>query len=163
MLNLKIARWHFLLAEEKIYRARQLAELTEEDSSPFVDHYINESFAHYQKAKEKIDELLEATNDDVYNFHLYYTKGNIYYRVLMFLAKQDEAMEIFNQTALAWETALRFKNKDVDTEINLEVLYQKQRQLTGMPQRGRGERVRMLPILPKPGPGIGGGVPHGHF
>jgi len=164
VVGLKFAQRHYLLAEAKIWRARRLVELTEGDDSPFIEHYVNESIDHYQKAKEEIDALLEATDDDVYNFCLYYTRGNIYYRVLLFIAESDEATEIFNQTAAAWEDALRFRNKDVETEINLELLYKNRDQLMGNgPGRGRGEKVRMLPLLPQPGPGIGGGVPHGHF
>lgn len=166
ILDLRIAEQYYLLAEEKIWRARQMVGLldkTDYFTHPFVNKYIDEGFDYYRKAKELIDALTEIEGDSDYNFRFYYARGNIYYRVLLFLASQDEAPEIFNQTALAWEAALRFKEKDVSTEINLELLNKKRQELGGLGDRSRGDRLQMLPLPPRQRPGIGGGQPHGNF
>lgn len=163
-LELRFSQFHYSVAEAKIWRAKRLIETMEEES-PFIERYIEEAFEHYRVAKKKIDSLMADDEDDNFNFHLYYTRGNIYYRILMFLASKEEAVGIFNQTASSWKKALSFRKKDIYTEINLEILRKNQDKLIQGQGQGqkKGDKLKMLPLLPKQGPGIGGGIPHGNF
>ncbi|MFH1759071.1 MAG: hypothetical protein ABH822_00735 [Patescibacteria group bacterium] len=162
-LDLAFAEYYFQEAEDNIFRARSIIEATGESAEKdgvnvIADQYINRAFDYYRQAKEKIDALPEIVGNDGYNFHLYYTKGNIYFRYLLLMAQREEALEIFNQTAQSWGTALRFKEKDLDTEMNLEMLNIKKQQALQNASHGQRQRVKLLPQQPNKSRGGNHGV-----
>lgn len=146
---LKKARAEFLQAEEYLFRSIDLAKTTQSGSqktgvNPLVETYIDASFTLYRQAKEHIDVLVPLQNDDTYNFELHFTRGNIYFRILQFIAGPNELQDIFEQTAVAWEKALEAKEKDVDAQMNLELLITNQNQLLQGSRQAPGDILQRL-------------------
>ena len=160
-LELSLACYYFDRAEENIFRAKSILAVTGVEGSeggrnPIAEKYISESFRYYRAAKKKIDALEKSASDSEYNFHFFYARGNIYFRYLSLIAEEGEMQDVFNQTVLAWREALVYREKDIDTEINLEILRKNQDQMMKNATGGSYERMKMLPQQ-----GVGLGKPRG--
>ncbi len=144
--NFKQAVSSFEEAEDYLARAVSLrSAISPDDTNPLIESYFQQSMASYKKAKEIIDRLEEIEGDDKYNHCLHYTKGEIYYRVLQFIAVDEEKIEIFNQTVQSFKKALLAKPRDIDTEINVEILITNRSQLLTRATMPTGQMLRQLP------------------
>lgn len=153
--ELKEAIASFEEAEDYLAKAAQLAQTASSSDKihPLVTVYYESAIASYKKSKEIIDRLEEVEGDNEYNHCFNYTKGEIYYRTLQLMAKDEEKMEIFRQIVQAFKRALLAKPRDIDTEINVEILRVKRSQLlsgAAMPTE------QLLRQLPQTGSGKGG-------
>lgn len=82
---------------------------------------LNKAIALYEKARKNTEALKDDGTAD-FNYHLNYLKGEIYYRMLELVADQESAQEIFNQALTYYKYALRSRNNDMNTVINIELL-----------------------------------------
>lgn len=97
---------------------------------PLTTVMLNKALGLYEKARKE-SEKLKDTGDVDFNYHMNYLKGEIYYRVLEFLADQESAQEIFNQTLTYYKYALRNRGNDINTIVNIEILIKNQNGLVG--------------------------------
>ncbi len=155
MKGLKEAVSNFEEAEDFLARAGELARANSgEKINPLMKNYYDRSMDSYRKSKEIIDRLEEIEGDSDYNHCLYYTKGEIYYRILQFVAKNEEKMEIFNQIVVSFKKALLVKPRDIDTEINVEILRMNRGQMLSGTSVSTGQMLKQLP--PSTSSGRGG-------
>lgn len=90
----------------------------------------------YEKARKEIDKLKDKNFDfdlllNGFYYNLNYLKGEIYYRILEFLADQNSAQELFNQTLTFYKYALRERPSDINTIVNIELLIKNQNNIIG--------------------------------
>jgi len=112
---------------------------------PLVVKNLEAAFKQYKEAKELCDRIQQQPDDDNFNFSLNYFKGEVYYRHTQFLSTPETAKELFDQTLIYWKHALRYKARDIDTVINIELLIKNQQQmLSGAIQPGTN-RPQMMP------------------
>lgn len=88
---------------------------------PLTTANLNKAIALYEKARKNAEALKDDGTTD-FNYHLNYLKGEIYYRMLELVADQESAQEIFNQALTYYKYALRSRNNDMNTVINIEIL-----------------------------------------
>jgi hypothetical protein len=159
-LTLALAAAHYQAAEDYLYRAEGMAAVYVNVDTDEINPLVMENFSlaatNYGEAQKQIDKLKEIEGNADYNFHLQYTRGNIYYRLLQTLAGDEEKMEFFVQAALAWERALDFRTKDHDTQVNLEILQTNRFVLLSGATADDLEKLRRIPQLTKPRYSIGG-------
>ncbi len=156
--ELALAIAYYEAAEDRLYRAQTLAvaySFNQSDMNPLVMENYLTAVEDYKMAKERIDGIKEIEGNNDFNFSLQYARGNIYFRVLSVIASNDEKREFFEQTALAWERALDFKEKDQDTQINLEILKQNQSNLLSGSTGNNVQKLKQIPKLTKPRYSIG--------
>lgn len=89
---------------------------------------LNKATALYERARKEAEKLKDTGNPD-FDYHLNYIKGEIYYRILELMADADSAQEIFNQTLTYYKYALRSRNSDINTVVNIEILIKNQNSL----------------------------------
>lgn len=112
---------------------------------PLVVKNLDAAFKNYREAKELCDRIQQQPDSNNFNFSLNYFKGEVYYRHTQFLSTPETAKELFDQTLVCWKHALRYKARDIDTVINIELLIKNQQQmLSGAVQPGN-QRPQMLP------------------
>jgi hypothetical protein len=104
---------------------------------------LEKAFALYDKARKESEKLKESDDND-FNFNLNYLKGEIYYRILELMADQESAPELFNQTLSYFKFALRSRNNDVDTSVNIELLIKNQNSLMGNANNPQARKKQML-------------------
>jgi len=130
--NLKNAVAIFEGAEDYLGRSSQLLQASPSDKPHLlVKSYYDRSIDLYKKAKEIVDQLEEIEGDNNYNHCLHYTRGEVYYRVLQFIATDEEKIEVFRQTVEEFKKALIAKPRDIDTEINIEILRSNRDKMVG--------------------------------
>lgn len=160
MIALKKATFLFEQAEVYLRKAIEIERATsvppaqtdlanpEQASPPQELHSLTQiklrkAIELYDKAR-KLCEGLKDTGDMDFDFHLNYMKGEIYYRFLELVADQESAPEIFNQTLTYYKNALRNRNNDINTVINIEILIKNQNALTGGTQSPEARKKQML-------------------
>jgi len=89
---------------------------------------FNKALGLYEKARKESEKLKDTGSAD-FDYHLNYLKGEIYYRILEFMADPDSAQEIFNQTLTYYKYALRNRSSDINTIVNIELLIKNQSSL----------------------------------
>lgn len=104
---------------------------------------LEKAFALYDKARKESEKLKEGDDAD-FNFHMNYMKGEIYYRILELMSDQESAPELFNQTLSYYKFALRSRNNDVNTTINIEILIKNQNSLMGNSASPQARKKQML-------------------
>lgn len=104
---------------------------------------LNKAVELYEKARKE-SEKLKDTGDTDFDYHANYLKGEIYYRLLELVADQESAPELFNQTLTYYKYALRSKNNDMNTVINIEILIKNQNNLLGNAANPQGRKKQML-------------------
>lgn len=104
---------------------------------------LEKAFALYDKARKESEKLKEGDDSD-FNFHMNYMKGEIYYRILELMSDQESAPELFNQTLSYYKFALRSRNNDVNTTINIELLIKNQNSLMGNSSSPQARKKQML-------------------
>lgn len=110
---------------------------------PLTIENLNKAFALYEKARKESEKLKEG-NDSNFNFNINYLKGEIYYRVLELMSDQDSATELFNQTLSYYKLALRSRNNDVNTTINIEILIKNKNSLMSNANNPQARKKQML-------------------
>jgi hypothetical protein len=112
---------------------------------PLVVKNLDMAFKNYKEAKELCDKIQTQPDNNNFNFSMNYFKGEVYYRHTQLLSTPETAKELFDQTLVSWKHALRYKARDIDTVINIELLIKNQQQmLSGAVQPG-ANRPQMLP------------------
>jgi hypothetical protein len=104
---------------------------------------LEKAFALYDKARKESEKLKEGDDND-FNFNINYLKGEIYYRILELMADQESAPELFNQTLSYFKFALRNRNNDVDTSVNVELLIKNQNSLMNNANSPQARKKQML-------------------
>lgn len=89
---------------------------------------LNKAMVLYEKARKEAEKLKDIGNPN-FDYHMNYLKGEIYYRILELMADPDSAQELFNQTLTYYKYALRSRNRDVNTVVNIEILIKNQSSL----------------------------------
>jgi tetratricopeptide (TPR) repeat protein len=89
---------------------------------------FNKAVDLYEKARKEGEKLKDTGRAD-FDYHMNYLKGEIYYRILQFMADPEAAHEIFNQTLTYYKYALRNRTSDINTIINIEILIKNQNSL----------------------------------
>lgn len=110
---------------------------------PLTVDSLNKAFALYEKARKESEKLKDGDDSD-FNYHMNYLKGEIYYRVLEFLAEPDTAQELFNQALTYYKYALRYRNNDINTVVNIELLIKNQNNLLGNAAGPQARKKQML-------------------
>ena len=110
---------------------------------PLTIANLEKAFALYDKARKESEKLKEG-DDNNFNFNMNYLKGEIYYRILELMADQESAPELFNQTLSYFKFALRNRNNDVDTSVNIELLIKNQNSLMGNANNPQARKKQML-------------------
>lgn len=108
---------------------------------PLTTVMLNKAFNLYEKARKESEKLKDIQDSD-FNYHMNYLKGEIYYRILEFLADQESAPEIFNQTLTYYKYALRNRGNDINTIVNIEILIKNQDGLVG--DAGNPQRKKQM-------------------
>ena len=124
---------------------------------PLVVEALNEALKLYKESKDEIDLVSEIGNSNDFNFVLNYTKGEIYFRTTQFLSDEETALEYFNQTVESFKKALKFNPRNINTEINIELLINKKDQMLQNANKPGHQRLRQLQQL-QPGMGNNQGV-----
>jgi hypothetical protein len=75
---------------------------------------------------------------------LWYTKGCIYFRHLQLLSTPDNAEETFLNSLNAFKNSLKYKDKDLNSQINIELLLQQKEKMMAQAKKPREERVQQL-------------------
>jgi hypothetical protein len=122
---------------------------------PLTVEMLKKATDFYERARKEADKLTESADAD-FNFGLNYLKGEIYYRYLEFLADNDTAQELFNQTLNYFKLALRHRPGDIDTVVNVELLIKNQSSLLANSNNPQAKRKQMLNVR-KAGLGSGRG------
>lgn len=104
---------------------------------------LNKATALYEKARKEMEKVKD-TGDANFDYHMNYLKGEIYYRLLELVADQESAPELFNQTLTYYKYALRNRNNDINTVINIEILIKNQNDLTGGNNQPQARKRQML-------------------
>jgi hypothetical protein len=104
---------------------------------------LNKATALYEQTRKLCEGLKESGYSD-FDYHLNYLKGEVYYRLLELVADQESAPEMFNQALTYYKYALRSKNNDINTVINIELLIKNQQSLTGGAQNPQARKKQML-------------------
>jgi len=90
------------------------------DLKPPVQAELDKAIKGWNDAKKYIDQTKEM--DDVnFNFSLNFLKGNIYFRLLQ-MADSNKAKDYFDKCLTSYKDALKFRHRDVNTIINIELL-----------------------------------------
>jgi hypothetical protein len=110
---------------------------------PLTSVNLNKAIELYEKARKE-SEKLKDTGDIDFDYHINYLKGEIYYRLLELVADQESAPELFNQTLTYYKYALRSRNNDMNTVINIEILIKNQNNLLGNAANPQGRKKQML-------------------
>jgi len=110
---------------------------------PLTVDSLNRAFALYEKARKESEKLKDGDDLD-FNYHMNYLKGEIYYRVLEFLAEPDTAQELFNQALTYYKYALRNRNNDINTVVNIELMIKNQNSLLGNAAGPQARKKQML-------------------
>ena len=111
---------------------------------PLVVKNLEAAFESYKLARELCDHIQQTGNDN-FNFSLNYFKGEVYYRHTQFLSTPETAKELFDQTLICWKHALRYKPRDIDTVVNIELLIKNQNQMLSNSVQPSTNRPQMLP------------------
>ena len=104
---------------------------------------LNKAIALYEKARKESEKLKETGNPD-FDYHMNYLKGEIYYRILEIMSDPDTAQELFNQTLTYYKYALRNRNSDINTIINIEILIKNQNNLLANANNPQARKKQML-------------------
>lgn len=159
IVDLKRATYTFEEAESELARVIQLVDITKDKKAhPLAEKTFLNSLRLYKEAKAGVDRLNEIKNNDEYNFCLYYLKGEIYYRTLELVAAPEEVPSIFNQTVDAYKRALLIKNRDINTEINVEILIKRKSELLSRGNEPGSQKIQRLIQQ-----GVGSGRKKGNF
>lgn len=145
-IALKKSLLYFNEAEGFLMRAVEIETAVGGDSqsiNPLAQASLNKAIDLYDKARKEV-ELLKDTNDANFNFSANYLKGEIYYRLLEFVADRESAVEIFNQTLTYYKMALRSKPGDINTVVNIELLIKNQNRLLGNAADPQQKKKQML-------------------
>lgn len=110
-------------------------------SHPLTTVMLNKALSLYEKARKESEKLKDIGDLD-FNYHMNYLKGEIYYRILEFIADQESAQEIFNQTLTYYKYALRNRGNDINTIVNIEILIKNQNDLVG--NAGNPQRKKQM-------------------
>ena len=124
---------------------------------PLVLEALNDAIKLYEESKDEIDLVGEIGNSNDFNFVLNYTKGEIYFRSTQFLSNKETAVEYFNQTVESFKKALKFNPRNINTEINIELLINKKDQMLQNANKPGHQRLRQLQQI-QPGMGNNQGV-----
>lgn len=133
----------------------QGGQLPPQQYHPLTVEMVKKAVDFYERARKEADKLTESADAD-FNFGLNYLKGEIYYRYLEFLADNDTAQELFNQTLNYFKLALRHRPGDIDTVVNVELLIKNQSSLLANSNNPQAKRKQMLNVR-KAGLGSGKG------
>lgn len=158
--NLKKARFLFEKAERYLNKAAEIENafyipqeiVNAEDEAnghqqpqqslhPMTLKLLNISQDYYEQARKLIDNIPD-TDDKDFNFSVNFLKGVIYHRFLMLFASQENVFELFSQTVSSYKSALKYKNGDIDTVINIELLIKDNKNLAAASPQG--QRNKML-------------------
>jgi len=124
---------------------------------PLVVEALNDAIKLYKESKDEIDLVGEIGDSNDFNFVLNYTKGEIYFRSTQFLSNEETAVEYFNQTVESFKKALKFNPRNINTEINIELLINKKDQMLQNANKPGHQRLRQLQQI-QPGTGNNQGV-----
>jgi tetratricopeptide (TPR) repeat protein len=124
---------------------------------PLVVEALNDALKLYKESKDEIDLVGEIENSNDFNFVLNYTKGEIYFRATQFLSNEETAAEYFNQTVESFKKALKFNPRNINTEINIELLINKKDEMLQNANKPGHQRLRQLQQI-QPGTGNNQGV-----
>lgn len=91
---------------------------------------LNKATALYEQARKAVEKVKDSGDAD-FDYHLNYLKGEIYYRILELIADQESAPELFNQALTYYKYALRNRNSDINTIVNIELMIKNQSGLMG--------------------------------
>lgn len=159
ILELKITSAIFQEAEDELAGLIKLAAVTglQEPhalAAPTMERIID----LYKKAKKGIDQLKDLPNDVEYNHCLNYLRGEIYYRIAQIAAGPNEINEIIQQISSSYKKALLAKPRDIETEINIEILKKNMSNLTANANLPSHQLIKQLPQQ-----GVGSGQSRGKF
>lgn len=159
IIDLKKAVYAFDKAEIELSKTLKLVEaMGESGPSALVLETYFHSLELYKEAKIAVDQLNEIKGDDEYNFSLDYLKGEVYYRILQLVALPEEALDIFNQTVDAFKKALLIRPRDINTEINVEILRKNKDALLAKANVPGDQQMKQLIQQ-----GVGSGQKRGNF
>ncbi len=92
------------------------------DTHPLAWVALENAMGSYNEARAYIDSIQSDAESTEFNFVYNYVKGSIYYRLMQMTREQDIAKGFFEKSLESYTTALKFKPKDTNTEINIELL-----------------------------------------
>lgn len=124
-IELKEAILHLFLAEDELNKAFKIQSalaVSPETPHPLADDLLDKSKNNYEISKRIFDSLYELNNDSEFNFILNFYKGVVYHRYLQMFSDQQTAKEYLNMTLNAYKQALKHKDADINTTVNLELL-----------------------------------------
>lgn len=104
---------------------------------------LDKAIVLYEQARKGVEQLKDGGNPN-FNYHLNYLKGEIYYRVLEFMSDQESAPELFNQALTYYKYALRNRNSDINTIVNIELMIKNQSRLVSNAGNPQARRKQML-------------------
>ena len=131
LVDLRLAILTFQEAEKLLGEAGSMHRTLGDDDGelhPMVNRLLNKSIRKYEESKRIVDNLGEMDDSDNYNFALNYVKGEIYFRHLQLLRTPETANALFKSTVNYFKFALRYKERDTNTVVNIELLIKKQSQ-----------------------------------
>lgn len=158
-LELKKTIFTFEKAEKELLRAMQFSTVINGgEGHPLTQEILFNALKLYKEAKIAVDSLATIKGNDDYNFCLYYLKGDIYYRILQLVATPEEIPGIFDQTVDAYKQALLVKPRDIDAEINVELLRKNKNALLARGNMFGDQQMKQLIQQ-----GVGSGRKRGNF
>jgi tetratricopeptide (TPR) repeat protein len=110
---------------------------------PLTTAHLNKAFVLYEQARKGVEKLKDSGDAD-FDYHLNYLKGEIYYRILELMADQESAPELFNQALTYYKYALRNRNSDINTVVNIELMIKNQNGLIGNAGNPQARKKQML-------------------
>jgi len=130
-VDLRLTILTFQEAEKLLEEAASMHRTLGEDGDelhPMVNRLLTRAIKKYEESKRIVDNLGEMEDEDDYNFTLNYVKGEVYFRHLQLLRTPETANALFKSTVNYFKFALRYRPRDTNTVVNIELLIKKQNQ-----------------------------------
>lgn len=156
-MKLKAALSAFHDAEQGMEQYRKLNKFLD-TNSPTLRELATKIIKRYGESKVYIDSVIYNGTED-FNYSFYYLKGCIYYRHLTLLSGKDDAKELFDQCLKSFKESLKYKPKDVNAIINIELLLNGR--TSAEPHAGKNPNIPQF--LPNSGNWQGPGSPKGQY
>lgn len=150
IVRAKIFEMRFRKSEQLLARAKNLLE--QDNYHPVGNSYIESARKIYRDNGELISAIKEFSSDPDQNARLEYLKGVYYYRSLLFMdikEDSDKIKDLIEQSFKSFTAALKYKPKDWDAQVAIEVLQKNTKDLleASAGEQGKQEKIR-LRLLP---------------
>lgn len=148
IIKSKLFEMLFWRAETLLARARGLLE--QDENNTVAGAYLKEAQAIYERVKGFMPVVGATKEDSSWNAMLHYLQGVYYARSLYFIKNKLEKSKIEDAVAQAvasFDKVLAYAPKDYDTQVAIEVLQKKAKDLSS--SMGSGDTMKsQLQLLP---------------